>query len=367
MMNNNAISIYIHIPFCEQKCNYCAFNSFCASEKVKDEYVDILCKEIESRKVGTIVKTIYIGGGTPSVLSESQIEKIFDAIFENYNVARDAEITVEANPNSITKNKLKKWESLKINRLSIGVQSLDDENLRKLGRLHDREMALEKIELAKKYFENVSADLIVGLENASSDNLCEHADALLKLGVKHISCYLLEVYENTKLFELVKNNKYFPLSDDQTIDAFEKLAEFLEECGMQRYEISNFAFPGFESKHNLNYWQRGEYLGFGLSAHSFVKNVRFKNADTLTGYKNHEIQAEKLSDSEVLEEIIMLGLRCRIGVSLKELKQKNYDIQTSANFKKYLDLGILNLKNDRFFLNPKFYDVSNTIISDLLP
>ena len=367
MMNNNAISIYIHIPFCEQKCNYCAFNSFCASEKVKDEYVDILCKEIESRKVGTIVKTIYIGGGTPSVLSASQIEKIFDAIFENYNVARDAEITVEANPNTITKNKLKKWESLKINRLSIGVQSLDDENLRKLGRLHDREMALEKIELAKKYFENVSADLIVGLENASSDNLCEHADALLKLGVKHISCYLLEVYENTKLFELVKNNKYFPLSDDQTIDAFEKLAEFLEECGMQRYEISNFAFPGFESKHNLNYWQRGEYLGFGLSAHSFVKNVRFKNADTLTGYKNHEIQAEKLSDSEVLEEIIMLGLRCRIGVSLKELKQKNYDIQTSANFKKYLDLGILNLKNDRFFLNPKFYDVSNTIISDLLP
>ena len=367
MMNNNAISIYIHIPFCEQKCNYCAFNSFCASEKVKDEYVDILCKEIESRKVGTIVKTIYIGGGTPSVLSESQVEKISDAIFENYNVARDAEITVEANPNSITKNKLKKWESLKINRLSIGVQSLDDENLRKLGRLHDREMALEKIELAKKYFENVSADLIVGLENASSDNLCEHADALLKLGVKHISCYLLEVYENTKLFELVKNNKYFPLSDDQTIDAFEKLAEFLEECGMQRYEISNFAFPGFESKHNLNYWQRGEYLGFGLSAHSFVKNVRFKNADTLTGYKNHEIQAEKLSDSEVLEEIIMLGLRCRIGVSLKELKQKNYDIQTSANFKKYLDLGILNLKNDRFFLNPKFYDVSNTIISDLLP
>lgn len=367
MMNNNAISIYIHIPFCEQKCNYCAFNSFCASEKVKDEYVDILCKEIESRKVGTKVKTIYIGGGTPSVLSESQIEKIFDAIFENYNVARDAEITVEANPNSITENKLKKWKSLKINRLSIGVQSLDDESLRKIGRLHDREMALEKIELAKKYFENVSADLIVGLENASSDNLCEHADALLKLGVKHISCYLLEVYENTKLFELVKNNKYLPLSGDQTIDAFEKLAEFLEECGMQRYEISNFAFPGFESKHNLNYWQRGEYLGFGLSAHSFVKNVRFKNADTLTGYKNHEIQAEKLSDSEVLEEIIMLGLRCRIGVSLKELKQKNYDIQTNANFKKYLDLGILNVKNDRFFLNPKFYDVSNTIISDLLP
>ena len=367
MMNNNAISIYIHIPFCEQKCNYCAFNSFCASEKVKDEYVDILCKEIESRKVETKVKTIYIGGGTPSVLSESQIEKIFDAIFENYNVARDAEITVEANPNSITKNKLKKWESLKINRLSIGVQSLDDESLRKIGRLHDREMALEKIEIAKKYFENVSADLIVGLENERGDALCEYADALLKLGVKHISCYLLEVYENTKLFELVKNNKYLPLSDDQTIDAFEKLAEFLEKCGMQRYEISNFAFPGFESKHNLNYWQRGEYLGFGLSAHSFVKNVRFKNADTLTGYKNHEIQSEKLSGGEVLEEIIMLGLRCRIGVSLKELKQKNYDIQTSANFKKYLDLGILNLKNDRFFLNPKFYDVSNTIISDLLP
>lgn len=367
MMNNNAISIYIHIPFCEQKCNYCAFNSFCASEKVKDEYVDILCKEIESRKVETKVKTIYVGGGTPSVLSESQIEKIFDAIFGNYNVARDAEITLEANPNSITKNKLKKWESLKINRLSIGVQSLDDESLRKIGRLHDREMALEKIEIAKKYFENVSADLIVGLENESGDNLCEYADALLKLGVKHISCYLLEVYENTKLFELVKNNKYLPLSDDQTIDAFEKLAEFLEKCGMQRYEISNFAFPGFESKHNLNYWQRGEYLGFGLSAHSFVKNVRFKNVETLAGYKNHEIQSEKLSGGEVLEEIIMLGLRCRIGVSLKDLKRKNYDIQTSANFKKYLDLGILNLKNDRFFLNPKFYDVSNTIISDLLP
>ena len=365
--SRQCLSIYIHIPFCERKCNYCAFNSFCTGDEEKEKYIGLLCKEIEVRAkaegAGKVVRTIYIGGGTPSVLTETQIEKVVNCLRENFEILPFAEFTIEANPNSITEQKLAVWRKLGINRLSIGVQSLSDRSLKKIGRLHDKKMALEKIALARKTFDNVSCDLIVGLEGESGKDLCRYAKELLALGIKHISCYLLEIYDATVLHSMVLQNKYKPLNDDETISAFNKLSSYLQDAGMTRYEISNFAFEGYESKHNLNYWARGEYLGFGISAHSFVNGQRLENAGGMEEYEKGVQKSEMLSAKEENEEKIMLGLRCCLGVDLKSLK--NYDITKNPYFAEYVKQGILMKKGDIVTLNPLYYHISNTIISNL--
>ena len=359
------LSIYIHVPFCEKKCHYCAFNSFCANNQMREEYIDMLCKEIIAKKTERPIKTIYIGGGTPSILNESQIERIVNCIFDNYDVYKDAEFTIEANPNSITESLLIKWKELRINRVSIGVQTLNDKSLKKIGRLHDKKTAIDKIKLTRKYFDNVSADLLIGLEHEK--NVCRYARELLGLGVKHISCYLLEVYKNTNLFQMVKNGTYIPLDEDKMIFAFNKLANYLQDMGLDRYEISNFCYPSYESKHNLNYWARGEYLGFGLSAHSFLNNVRSKNAEKLDEYKSGISEHEKLSEKEQIEELIMLGLRCKLGVDVENLKNMGYDISLNEYCKDYIKQGILILKENCLYLNPIYYHISNTIIANVLP
>lgn len=359
--------IYVHIPFCERKCNYCAFTSFSSAENTRENYVDILDSEIKSRADGRKINTIYFGGGTPSILSSSQIEKVSNVIKQNFDLSTLEEWTIEANPNSISEEFLKTCKKLGINRISIGVQSLSDTNLKKIGRLHTKDEAIEKIKLAKQYFENISVDIIVGLEGETGEVLCDYAKTLLSLGIKHISCYLLEVYKNTKIFEMIEKKEYTPLDDDAQIDAFEKLSDFLQKNGMIRYEISNFAFPGFESKHNLGYWTREEYFGFGISAHSFLGGERIENAKTLSDYKNGPKKVEKLSDKEILEEIIMLGLRCNQGANINSLKELGYDISKNEYFLQYIKQNILKTENNKIFLNERFYDVSNTIISNLLP
>ncbi len=361
------ISIYVHIPFCERKCKYCAFNSFCATEHEKEEYIGLLCREIESRAKDVsqeyAVRTIYFGGGTPSVLSPQQFERVTSTIFECFDVYDNAEFTVEANPSSITPEKLEKWKQLRVNRLSIGIQTLKDKSLAQIGRLHSREMALEKLKLARKLFDNVSCDLIVGLEGQSGKQICGEAKELLSLGVKHISCYLLEVYPNTPLFHMISNGQFSPLSDEDVVATFNKLATYLQDAGMQRYEISNFAFPGYESRHNLNYWSRGEYLGFGISAHSFLHGKRTENAATVADYRDGKVTAETLSPREEDEEKIMLGLRCNLGFRLSDLKA--IDLEKNPYFADYLGQGILRRSGGVVTLNPLFYHLSNTIISNL--
>lgn len=366
-MKKEELSIYIHIPFCERKCNYCAFTSFCAPQETVEEYIDLLCEEIRKRKCDKIVKTIYIGGGTPSILSEAQIERVVKCVYENFDVYDNAEFTIEANPNSITEEKLLIWKKLRVNRVSIGVQSLKDKSLKKIGRLHDHKMAIEKIKLTRKYFANVSADLIVGLEDETGKDLSKYAMELLSLGVKHISCYLLEVYENTSLHSMIAQKKYKPLTDEQTIDAFNKLATYLVDKGMQRYEISNFAFDGFESKHNLNYWAREDYLGFGLGAHSFEKNKRYFNSDSFDGYNQEIVGCENLNQKETIEELVMLGLRCRLGVRIDKLSKLGYEIETNQFYKDYLKQEIIKEDKGVVYLNPVYYHLSNTIIANLLP
>ncbi len=356
------ISLYIHIPFCEKKCAYCAFNSFCAKDDVKEKYISLLCDEIKRRKLPRIVKTIYFGGGTPSTLFPAQFKRIYDCIYDNFDVYDNAEFTVECNPNSITEELLKCYKSCRVNRLSIGVQSLSNKSLKKIGRLHDKQTALDKIKLARKYFDNISCDLIVGLEGEDGKALTGYAKQLLTLGIKHISCYFLEVYQNTPLFKMIEEKKYKPLTDEEQISAFEKLSNYLIDAGMERYEISNFAYPEYESKHNTNYWKRGEYLGFGISAHSFIDGVRTENAATLDDYKMGITTSEKLTVKEEDEEKIMLGLRCNLGVNLKELK---VDLKENPYYKDYIKQGILTEKEGLVKLNPMFYQISNTIISNL--
>ena len=366
-MKNNLkeISVYIHLPFCERKCLYCAFTSFVSSDDVQKEYVKHLIKEIENFKDGYKAKTIYFGGGTPSVLRLDLLEKIFDALKNKFEIEKDAEITMEVNPNSVDEEKLGFYKRLGVNRLSMGIQSLNDKTLKKLGRLHTKKEALYELQLATKFFDNVSCDLILGLEKEK--NVVKYARKLIKFGIKHISCYILEVHENTPLYSLVKNKKYQPLNDEAVAKSYEKLRKFLEKQGFNQYEISNFSLVGFESKHNLAYWSYDDYVGFGLSSHSFLDGARYENSSNLKAYYEGKGQSETITNDKEIEERILLGLRCKNGVDLEKLKNLGYILEKNEFFMQFLEKNILKKVNNRIFLNPNYYAVSDFIIEHLLP
>lgn len=365
MMMNKELSIYIHIPFCERKCIYCAFVSFCADKNSQDKYVDFLVKEIKSFKTNSRVKTIYIGGGTPSVLSEENLIKIFEALSSSFNINSNAEITIETNPNSLSENKLVLYKKLGINRLSIGIQSLNDDTLKKIGRLHSREDGINSIKLANSYFDNISIDLILGLEGEK--NIYKYAETLIDLGVKHISAYMLEVHENTPLNNQVESHKFIPLNEDEVTSEYEKLVKFLDKKGFNQYEISNFALKGYESKHNINYWTFGDYVGFGISAHSFLNGIRIANASNLEDYYNGVKIKDENTDKTEIEERLFLGLRCFSGVDLKILQALGFDLRENDYYKKFLHDGILKEKEGKVYFNKNYYLVSDYIISHLLP
>lgn len=366
-MKNNLkeISVYIHLPFCERKCLYCAFTSFVSSDDVQKEYVKHLIKEIENFKDGYKAKTIYFGGGTPSVLRLDLLGKIFDALKNKFEIEKDAEITMEVNPNSVDEEKLGFYKRLGVNRLSIGIQSLNNKTLKKLGRLHTKKEALYKLQLATKFFDNISCDLILGLGNEK--NVVKYARKLIKFGIKHISCYILEVHENTPLYSLVKNKKYQPLNDEAVAKSYEKLRKFLEKQGFNQYEISNFSLLGFKSKHNLAYWSYDDYVGFGLSSHSFLDGVRYENSSNLKDYYEGKRQSETITNDKEIEERILLGLRCKNGVDLEKLKNLGYILEKNEFFMQFLEKNILKKVNNKVFLNPNYYAVSDFIIEHLLP
>ena len=363
--DDNLLSLYIHIPFCTKKCNYCAFVSFCASEVEQQKYIDYLIKEIGNFKTEKYVKTIYIGGGTPSLLTIDLLKKVFDTIYANFKVLDNAEITIEVNPNSIDEEKLVEYKKLGINRISVGVQSLKNSSLKKIGRLHDKRCAIDAIKLITKHFDNISADLILGLEK--DKNAVRYARKLLKLGVKHISCYMLEIHEKTKLFEDVENKKYQPQDDDDVIKEYYKLVSFLEKHGVAQYEISNFAKDGYESRHNINYWTLGNYFGFGVSAHSFYNGIRRENASVLEDYYAGKYIEDKENNTTIIEEMIMLGLRCFYGINIARLKQLGYEIQENKFYQDFINKWILIEKDGQIYLNRYYFHLSDYIIEKLLP
>ncbi len=367
------LGIYVHIPFCESKCLYCDFASFSGAENKQEQYFQFLLNEIKgSQYKGREVDTIFIGGGTPSCVKPDYIESVLRTIKETFVLLDDAEITIECNPNSVDERKLSLYKTCGINRISFGVQSLQDETLKKIGRLHNRDMALGAIALARRLgFNNINADLMLGLPNATEEKVLSDAEILIGYGVTHISAYMLQVEQGTPLFELIRKDPEFVPSDDESVIIYEKLANFLEKNGFLRYEISNFAKTGYECKHNLKYWSGEDYIGFGLAAHSLIRgkkvDQRIANSKNFEEYFAEKKTIDKLYVTDKIVEKIMLGLRCKLGFSQRELESLGYVVKRNRNFKKFLEQGIIFEDGDRVKINPKYYGVSNYIIVNLLP
>ena len=322
-------SLYIHIPFCKQKCHYCNFYST-ASSKNRDELVISIIEEINHRSnylSSSKLETIYFGGGTPSLLSHKELSAIFDAIKSNFTISTECEITFEANPDDLNNNKLDEFIDLGINRLSIGIQSFDNEILKKLNRVHNADDAIKSVELAKsKGITNISIDLIYGIPGLSSDLWKQSLNIFKELDIPHLSSYFLTVEEKTALDILIRKGKYPKLVEEEGLAHFDYLLGFISENNYKQYEISNFCKNGLISKHNSNYWNNMSYLGIGPSAHSFNLNSRQWNKSSITKYisdienLNFDSDIEFLSEKDKFNEYVMLGLRTMKGINISKIK-----------------------------------------------
>lgn len=356
--------VYIHIPFCEKKCNYCAFCSF-ETTKYKQNYIEALIKEIKFHYKNNLLKTIYFGGGTPSLIESKELEMILNCF--KYN--EETEVTIEANPNSLTKDKLNFYKNIGINRISLGVQSFDDDILKNIGRVHNTKDIYHSIEnIESSGFKNFSIDLIYGLPNQSLKKWEETLYKALKINPCHISLYGLKIEKGTKFYaEKPKNT-----ADDELQAKMYELAIKILDRNYLHYEFSNFAKnENYISKHNKNYWRRGNYHGFGLSASGFVENKRYTNTLKLNKYlknpldKNYEI----LSKQNEIEEEIFLGLRLSEGIDFAGINKKyNIDIYEKYKniFEKYIKTNHLKKTKNGIKLTLKGILVSNEILSEFI-
>jgi len=377
------LGLYVHIPFCIKKCNYCDFLSAPADDATKKRYVEALCKEIKGYKELTKeyeLSTIYFGGGTPSVLEVSLLEQVLAVIKQTFAVSMTAEVTIEVNPGTTTMEKLKRYRELGINRLSIGVQSAKEKELALLGRIHTFEDAENTVRWAREVgFDNLSMDLISALPGQTLEAYQENVEAILSLNPEHISSYSLIVEEGTPFFEQYgegkANEKELPDEEtDRAMYAYTK--KRLMEAGYERYEISNYAKPGFESRHNSSYWTGTEYLGVGLGASSLFTNARYHNETDLMVYME-EVEAgtdvrreiERLVLEEQMEEFMILGLRRMRGVSRSEFQNRfGRPIETvyGSALKKLEKQGLLVLEGDTIALTELGIDVSNQVFVEFV-
>jgi oxygen-independent coproporphyrinogen-3 oxidase len=319
--------IYIHIPFCKQACHYCDFH-FSTSLKKKSELVAAICKELILRKaeIKEEIQTIYFGGGTPSLLTLEELEQIIDVVTSNFYISEDPEITLEANPDDLTKDVILQLSQSSINRLSIGVQSFFEEDLKLMNRAHNASEAMYSIKEALRYFDNISIDLIYGIPGMSKERWQENLKIALSLKVPHLSCYALTVEPRTALETFIKQGIVPPVEDDVAEEHYKLLLSTSEAAGYENYEFSNFSIEGYYSQNNTGYWQGKSYLGIGPSAHSYDGDTRSWNINNNTKYiKGIEagslpIEREVLSKKDKFNEYIMTGLRTKWGVSLKKIE-----------------------------------------------
>lgn len=325
--------IYLHIPFCKQACHYCNFH-FTTSLHYKQELVSAIQKEIKIQKdffSDCKIETIYFGGGTPSLLEQQEVANILNEIHTTFSVIPDAEITLEANPDDIHKQKLLDWKQSGINRLSIGVQSFFEEDLRWMNRAHSSAQAISSLEEAKKYFDNITADLIYGIPGLTNERWKQNVDRMIDFQIPHLSCYALTVEPKTPLDKLIRQHKKENTNSDSQAEQFLLLLQWLEQAGYEHYEISNFAKPNFRSRHNSSYWQGKKYLGIGPAAHSYNGSTRQWNIANNTQYISSinerviPFEKEILTITQQLNEYIMTSLRTKEGISL-ELLQNKYAI-----------------------------------------
>ena len=348
--------IYIHIPFCKQKCTYCDFHFSTTFSKYRSKMIFAICQEITIRHPylkNQLINTIYFGGGTPSILTKEELEEIMNALKLNFVIANDAEITFEANPDDIIEKKLGEWKSIGINRLSIGLQSFKAFDLKWMNRAHTAEESEQCVKLAKKHgFNNLTVDLMYGLPNLTNEEWEEHLLKVVQLGVPHISAYCLTVEEQTVLHHKINKGEIKATSEDVQSDQFMLMLKVLKEHGYQQYEISNFSKVGHESIHNSNYWKGESYLGIGPSAHSFNGKSRSWNISNNSKYIEKIERGEDSFEEEILSqenrfnELVMTGLRTVYGVSLAKLT----DIQPLseaflAKSNQFIAEGLLELNN----------------------
>lgn len=352
--------IYIHIPFCRQACHYCNFH-FTTSLRHKDEMVAAISKEIELQKEylsDEPVETIYFGGGTPSLLSKEDLLLILDRTSRAYNIAPHPEITLEANPDDITDERLTGWKETGFNRLSIGVQSFFEEDLQWMNRAHNARQAMDNLQLAKKYFDNITIDLIYGTPGLTDDKWKQNVDTAITLGIPHLSCYALTVEPKTPLDKMIRQHKSKDVNPDKQSEQFLLLMQWTEYAGYEHYEISNFAKPGWRSRHNSSYWQPKKYLGVGPSAHSFNGTERQWNVSNNSTYiaalQKNELVFEKeiLTPAQQLNEYIMTSLRTMEGLNLDVLENNFIGREDNILHKaeKYINNKLIRMENRSLIL-----------------
>ena len=382
MMINMMCGIYIHIPFCRRKCIYCDFYSVCYDKKLSNAFVSALNKSIKNRADDAIkVDTIYLGGGTPTVLESRDLVSVLNTVKSSFDVSSDAEITVEANPCTVTRESLSELCLGGFNRISFGIQSAVNEELSALSRLHSFEQAKEAVLNAEKAgFLNISADIMIGIINQTKESLVDSIEKITSLPVRHISAYMLKVEENTPLEAMIKkdNNILKSIADEDELSSrYLLMCRLLEEKGFSQYEISNFAKQGFESRHNLKYWRCEEYLGFGPHAHSYFDNKRyFYDCDIKSFIENNGEPQITYTDTDIdkAQEYIMLSLRLKDGLDIDRLlkldKEGKYNniISYAEGINRLSKDKLINISEDKkhISLTKKGFLVSNTIIAGLL-
>ena len=358
------IALYIHMPFCARKCSYCDFVSYPGKTDRIPDYLDRLAREMDSsiERYGRLAaNTVFIGGGTPSLLSGAQMNRLMADVGRFFEIAPDAEITVEANPGTIDAGKLAAYRQAGVNRLSIGVQSFDDGLLRALGRIHTAREAEDAVRAAAAAgFTNLSLDLMYALPGQGTAQWIDTLDRALALPVRHVSCYSLIVEESTPMKALVEANPSILPDEETAVGMQHEAARRLEKRGFLRYEISNYALPGFESRHNLVYWRRGDYLGLGCAAHSLMNETRFANSASLEDYiaGDGPAETESLTGRDAYEETVMLGLRTREGVAAALLPPDRLARLCGAN--------LMAVENGRARVTEAGADILNAVILELV-
>lgn len=376
------LGIYVHIPFCIRKCQYCDFISYTGKEGKIQEYCNMLIKEIEqqAKEIEDYqVTTIYLGGGTPSFIESKEIDKILEAIHKMYRIDERAEITIEINPGAVQKEKLKQYKNIGIHRLSIGLQETQDEILQQIGRIHTYKEFLNTYQLARQIgFENINVDLMIGLPNQTLKIVEESLDKILSLNPEHICVYSLIVEENTPLAKEIEKGKYILPAQEQERAMYWLVKDTLQKNGYNHDEISNFAKPNKESRHNVNCWKQKEYLGFGVAAHSYLKQVRYSNTENLEEYIQN-IRKNKMEENRTIQEVqtkqmqmqeyMLLGLRKLEGIAILEFREKFQEdpIKIYAKeLKKLEQQKLISINREKIKLTNRGLDLANWVWEEFI-
>ena len=374
------LGLYIHIPFCVTKCKYCDFNSFKIDLNEKIKYLNYLGEEMKLYKEeikNREIDSVFVGGGTPSILNENEINILFEKIKENFNIKSNAEITMECNPGTLTLNKLKVMKKSGVNRLIIGLQAVQNHHLKYIGRIHTFEEFEKNYHDAKQMgFDNINIDLMYALPNQSREDWMESLEKVVKLNPTHISAYSLILEENTELFKMYERDEFNLLDENTDIEMYEYTIDYLKSHGYNQYEISNYAKDNFECKHNVLYWKCEEYVGIGASASGYFNGIRYNNICELDNYEKMILEGEKpieweekLSIKDEIEESIFLGLRMNEGIQISDFKEK-YNFDFEKEFKNEIEklskMELIEIDNNLMKLTQKGREISNSVFVEFI-